>query len=190
MLTGEQIYLDLGCAFAQDIRKLVADGVESRNCYGADLRLTFMDLGYELFHDRETLESKFIEADIFDDGSELKQIYGEVDVVGASSFFHLFSWEEQKSVAHQVLKLMKPREGSLLVGRQVGSKTPDEKARRGGSGTRYRHNLESWRNMWKEVSDEAGVQVQVDGKEGDLPEWAKPFTEVGDLILHFSVRRM
>lgn len=190
MRTGKEVYLDLGCAFAQDIRQLVANGVNSKQCYGADLRLNFMDLGYELFRDRETLKSKFIEADIFDPQSALKQIYGAVDIIHAASFFHLFDWEEQKEVAHQVVKLMKPRKGSLLVGRQLGNKDPNEKKRHSRPGTAYRHDVDTWRRMWKEVGDEAGVRFQVDGKEGDLPEWAKPFAEEGDLILSFSVRRI
>ncbi|KAK5170100.1 uncharacterized protein LTR77_004684 [Saxophila tyrrhenica] len=192
MRTGEQVYLDLGCAFAQDIRRLVADGVDSSQCYGADLRLDFIDLGYDLFRDKDSLNSKFIEADIFDPDSPLKQLDGEIDIIGASSFFHLFSWEEQKSAAHQVLKLMKPRGGSLLVGRQVGAREPAEKARgvQIGAGSRFRHNLESWQKFWKEVGDEAGVQLQVDGTDKDIPDAYKNILTFGDLVLEFAVRRL
>ncbi|KAK1808712.1 hypothetical protein LTR12_016939 [Friedmanniomyces endolithicus] len=55
-----------------NLRRLVFDGVPSAQCYGADLRLEFLDLGYELFADRATLESKFIAADVFDEGSALR----------------------------------------------------------------------------------------------------------------------
>jgi SAM-dependent methyltransferase len=190
MRSGEQVFLDLGCAFAQDIRKLVADGVDSGQCYGSDLRLDYIELGYDLFRDKDSLKSKFIEADIFDPDSSLKELHGKVDIIGASSFFHLFSWDEQKKVAHRVVKLMKQQSGSLLVGRQVGSNEPAEKARRDGSGSRYRHNLESWKKMWQEVSHETGVRFNVDGLEIQLPEKFAHFREIGDLALQFTVRRV
>ncbi|KAK0271683.1 hypothetical protein LTR54_006729 [Friedmanniomyces endolithicus] len=163
LLTGTQIYLDLGSAFAQNLRRLVADGVPSSQCYGADLRLEFLDLGYELFNDRSTLKSKFIAADIFDEGSALRELDGRVDIVDASSFFHLFTLAEQKHVARRVLALLKPREGSLVVGRQVGNSRPEEYGMRSGEGTRYRHDVASWRGMWEEIGGEKGVGVEVWG---------------------------
>ncbi|KAK1027218.1 hypothetical protein LTS16_021690, partial [Friedmanniomyces endolithicus] len=146
-----------------NLRRLVADGVPSAQCYGADLRLEFLDLGYELFADRATLESKFIAADIFDEESGLRELDGKVDIVDASSFFHLFTLAEQKKVAHRVLALLKPRPGSLVVGRQVGNSRPGEYPRRSGEGTRYRHDVASWRRMWEEVGWERGVGVEVGG---------------------------
>jgi len=164
MLSGKQTYLDLGCAFAQDIRRLVADGVDSSKCYGSDLRLDFIDLGYELFNDRDSLKSHFIAADIFDEDSPLKQLYGQIDIIDASSFFHLFTLPEQKQVARSVIKLMRPQKDSLVIGRQVGNSDPKEFARRNGEGTRFRHDIASWRAMWDEVGDETGVKFDVGGK--------------------------
>lgn len=200
MLTGQQTYLDLGCAFGQDIRLLVADGVASEQCYGSDLRLDFLELGYDLFCDRETLKTKFIEGDVFNADSELRDLEGEVDIIDASSFFHLFSWDQQKLVARRVVKLLRPRRDSLLVGRQVGSTLPGEYVRRDGNGTRYRHNIESWRRMWTEVGEETGVQVKVDGRMSEMPDAIKtalggskedwrPEDERG-MRMEFSVRRV
>ena len=141
MRSGEETYLDLGCAFAQDIRRLVADGVDSSKCYGSDLRLDFIELGYELFRDRDTLQSKFLPADIFDASGPLDDIMGTVNIIGASSFFHLFNWDNQKKVALRVASLMKPEKGSLLVGKQVGHDEPGESPRKDGGGSSYRHNV-------------------------------------------------
>ena len=186
MKSGEQVFLDLGCAFAQDIRRLVADGVDSSKCYGSDLRLDFMELGYDLFRDRETLQSKFITGDVFDDDSPLKELDGKVDIVGASAFFHLFSLERQKVVARRVAKLMKPQKGSLVVGIQVGNDVPGEVPTKSG-GSRYQHNLESWRKLWDEVGEEMGVKFEVDGKATGLQVKFRP---VVDTALEFSVRRL
>lgn len=187
MRTGNQIYLDLGCAFAQDVRRLVADGVDSSKCYGSDLRLDFIEIGYEMFRDKDTLKTKFIAADIFDADSSLKELGGTVDIIGASSFFHLFNWDEQKTIALRVAKLLKPEKGSLVLGRQVGNEKAGEYPRRQGEGNRYRHNNESWRKLWNEIGDEIGVQFEVDGMSRPI---SLPFHDTGDSLLEYSVRRL
>ncbi|KAK3616917.1 hypothetical protein LTR56_025634 [Elasticomyces elasticus] len=194
MLNGDQTYLDLGCAFAQDIRRLVADGVDSSKCYGADLRLDFLELGYELFNDRNSLKSRFIAADIFDEDSPLKELYGQIDIIDASSFFHLFTLGEQKQVARSVIKLMRPRKDGLVVGRQVGNVNPQEYPRRNGLGTRFRHDIVSWRKMWDEVGEETGVRFNVGGDMQDVPNLG---TVVGAelegesaAMMEFYVRRL
>jgi len=194
MLGGDQTFLDLGCAFAQDVRRLVADGVDSRQCYGADLRLDFLQLGYELFNDRDTLKTRFIEADIFDQNSSLKKLDGQIDIVNASSFFHLFDLEEQKQVARSVIKLMRPRKDSLIVGRQVGNANPREVPRRDGAGSRFRHDVESWRQMWDDVGQEFGVKFEVDGRiqpVGSLGVKANISEADGEsaVMMEYSVRR-
>ncbi|KAJ5525833.1 hypothetical protein N7494_012483 [Penicillium frequentans] len=59
------IYIDIGCCFGQDLRQLVHDGIPSSQLIGLDIEGSLMDLGYELFCDRETLESKFMVAEIY-----------------------------------------------------------------------------------------------------------------------------
>lgn len=162
MRSGDGIYLDLGCAFGQDIRRLVADGVDSANCYGSDYQLDFIELGYELFNDQSTLKSQFIAADIFDDTSELNRLQSSVDIIGASSFFHLFNWDDQKKIAKRVVRLLRPHKDSLLVGRQIGDEIAGEKVRRSGSGSRYRHNAISWKSFWEEVGRETGATLEVE----------------------------
>lgn len=183
----QQIYLDLGCAFAQDIRRLVADGVDSANCYGSDYQLDFIELGYELFKDKATLKSEFIAADIFDANSALRDLEGSVDIIGASSFFHLFNWEDQKKIALRVVGLLKSRKGSLIVGRQIGDEVAGEKVRRSGSGSRYRHNADSWRRLWEEVGNETGTVFEVE--VATRPTKAT-FQDIGSIGMEFSVRRL
>ncbi len=77
------------------LRKLVADGVPTEHLYGCDLRPEFFELGYKLFRDKDTLKSKFIAADIFDPSSALSSLYGNIDIIYAGSFLHLFGYAEQ-----------------------------------------------------------------------------------------------
>lgn len=193
MNSGEQTYLDLGCAFAQDVRRLVADGVDSNRCYGADLRLDFIEIGYELFQDKQTLKSKFIAGDIFDPDSSLKELEGKIDIIDASSFFHLFDLPDQKVVARAVIKLMKPKQDSLVVGRQVGNLEADEYPKRNGKGTRFRHNIESWREMWAEVGREVDVTFDVQGSLTPVKNVREATDRPEDttaLMMEFSVRRL
>lgn len=193
MKTGNENLLDLGCAFAQDIRRLVADGVDSSKCVGADLRLEFLDLGYELFRDKETLKSRFIEADIFEEENALNSLYGKIDIINSSSFFHLFSLDECKRAARRCIKLFTGKKGNLLVGRQVGQEEAGEFARHSGE-LRYRHNIDSWRRMWTEVGEESGIVFKVDGHltdhQGFMPADATFVRDPGAKIMIFSVRRV
>lgn len=77
-----------------------------------------------------------------------------MDIVYAASIFHLFDWGQQVKVAERVVGLLKKRKGSVVVGRQRGNSTPMEyehKTNQGG--TMFRHNEESWREMWRLVAE-------------------------------------
>ncbi|CAF9913778.1 MAG: hypothetical protein ALECFALPRED_001367 [Alectoria fallacina] len=106
-----------------DIRKLVFDGAPSENILGADLRPEFIDLGYDLFCDRDTLKSKFLIGDVFDQTtcSAFRELDGKINIVYAASFFHLFNWEDQLGMTERVVRLLTPVEGSLILGRQMGN---------------------------------------------------------------------
>lgn len=160
---GDERFLDLGCCFGQEIRRVVADGVPSEKIYGSDLRQDFFELGYELFKDRETLKSQFIEADIFDPDSGLKEIDGKIDIIYAGSFLHLFGYEQQVQVCVRIVKLLREKPGSLLVGRQVGHvdagvmphrTNPDNKM--------FRQNVESFKEMWVTVGEMTGTKWKVE----------------------------
>ena len=123
----------------------------STSLYGAELRQDFIELGYELFKDRETLQSTFLVGDLFT-GKHFRELEeaGGVDVVYAASIFHLFDWGQQVKVAERVVGLLKKRKGSVVLGRQRGNNTPMEyEHRTNQGGTMFRHNEESWREMWR-----------------------------------------
>lgn len=58
------VFLDAGCAFGYVLRQLASDGAPAANLMGTDLRQGFLDLGYELFKDRDTFEGKFLAGDL------------------------------------------------------------------------------------------------------------------------------
>lgn len=67
-------FLDLGCCVGQVLRQLTFDGADSSRLFGADLEPRFMEMGYELFRDRDTLKSLFITGDILQDDKDMNEI--------------------------------------------------------------------------------------------------------------------
>ncbi|GAM82160.1 hypothetical protein ANO11243_001390 [Dothideomycetidae sp. 11243] len=195
--TNNQVLLDLGCCFGQDLRHFVYDGAPSENLYGCDLRLDFMNIGYDLFLDKNTLKSKFLAADVFDDQSALETLKGKIDIIVSSAFFHLFDLERQKVVARLVVRLLKPRKDSLLVGRQIGNLTPMRREYKHRPGTHvFRHNVETWKEFWNEVGEETGtrwdVQAELEGHQRmPVPSQTQEEIVDGDMRwLVFAVRRL
>lgn len=189
--SGEKL-LDLGCCFGQDIRRLVYDGAPSKNIYASDLRVNFWDYGYDLFLDKRTLKAKFIEADIFNADSALKQLDGTIDIISASSFFHLFLWDDQVKAAKRVVQLLKPVAGSMIIGQQGWQEEAKSFHMLKGHDL-FWHNLESWKRMWKQVGEETGTEWEIEAsvKPEDWSEMIKTRLVPPKLgYMKFTVRRL
>ncbi|CAN9227992.1 unnamed protein product [Alternaria alternata] len=190
--SGEK-FLDLGCCMGQDIRKLVHDGAPSEHMYASDLKKNFWGIGYDMFLDKSTLQTQFVEADIFDIDSALKQMDGKMDVINAASFFHLFDWDQQVKAAKRAVQLLKPVSGSLIVGRQGGKPEAGSFAHVMKEMTAFWHNPESWAKMWKQVGDETGTdwEVQAVLGEEDLSKRMKTsLVPAGTRFMTFTIRRV
>lgn len=121
----DEILLDLGCCFGQDLRKLAFDGVPLERIYGAELRPEFVELSYELFQDAEHMKSRLVVGDIFDiPNTGLANLAGKVDIIYASAFIHLFDWDSQVACCVGIVNLLKPQKGSLVFERQAGRSEP------------------------------------------------------------------
>ncbi|GAB7347547.1 hypothetical protein MBLNU459_g4438t1 [Dothideomycetes sp. NU459] len=190
--------LDLGCCFGQDVRKLVVDDAPAENLIGSDLRASFIELGYDLFLDKDTLKAKFIASDVFDPESELlKTERGSVSIVHAASMIHLFDLPTQKQVVKTIIDLLKPESGSLVVGRQVGSLVSGDKpSSLDPSKTMFWHDEATFAKMWHDVGKEVGgvkFEVAIGMKQND--EWTKTTNNPQEKdpnfrIMTFSVKRV
>lgn len=178
--SSSQVLLDLGCCLAQDLRKLVFDGVPSENLYGLDVEKGFIDLSYDLFNDHTTFKSQFVIADMLladvsrdsaldadssTDGlsadsipapTSLASLENRISVVVANSIFHLYNYADQLRLAKRVVRLLSPERGSLILGRQVGSSQPGEYNAVNNQGTRYAHDATSFRRFWGQVAEDIG----------------------------------
>ncbi len=198
---GEK-FLDLGCCLGQEIRQLVHDGAPSANTYGSDLYGGFMSVGYDLFKDKDRLETTFIEADAFDETSPLAELTGRMNIAYTGAFFHLFSLEEQERLAVRVVQLLAPQPGSLVIGRQSGSEEAGEQSRAGDTSGRkhFRHNPQSWKELWDRVGSATGsrwaVEADLSSREYTMsaPE-GRPLapalqSKISGLGLRYVVRRL
>ncbi len=160
-----QTLLDVGCCFGQDLRKLLVDGAPGSQLVGAELKPEFIDLGYDLFKDRETFAGRFVTGDVLDDtsASTLKALDGTIDIVHAASFLHLFGWNDQVKAAVRLVAFLKDKTGTMILGRQVGSSRPGESSHAAGAaGTTYSHDPKTFRKLWAEVETQTATKWKLE----------------------------
>lgn len=182
-----QKLLDMACCVGQTIRQLVADGAPAENIYGCDLQQGFIELGYKLFKDRDKLGAKFLVADIFDSNSALAGLTGQIDMIYAGSFFHLWGLEKQKEVSKAVARLLRPEPKSMILGRQIGAVEAAEQT--SATGTMYRHNVESFKKMWEEIGDDLGIKFNVEASLKTLTDTHSQWHTNGTRRIWFVIRR-
>lgn len=115
-----QTLLDLGCCLGQDLRKLAFDAGTSSNLIGADIEASFLQLGYELFQDRASLQAHFVTGSIFDEDF-LATRKGSIDIIYLGSFLHLFNLAKQRVIVSRLEELLVPRAGSVVFGRHIAA---------------------------------------------------------------------
>lgn len=187
--------LDIGCCFAQDIRRLIYDGVPSERLYGTDLNSDFMKLGYELFADKETCAAHFFAADVFQDGEEWDGVRGKMDFIYLGSFLHIFSWDDQLKICKRVIELLKPQKGSIVFGRQSANLKARE-VENVASGDKHapmiwRHDAESFKKLWHAAGQETDTKWNtwaelITVEEAKASNWVEP--DLRGLL--FKVERM
>jgi len=194
--SGDQ-FLDIGCCFGQDVRRLAFDGAPVQNLHGCDLEQPFIDLGYDLFLDEAKLpRTTFMTADVFADESRLDELVGKMDIVHVASFFHLFNLEDGTKAAKRVISLMRRRPGSMVLGRQMGNKVAGEMTRSSG-GLAYRHDPESFKKWWNDLGESMGTKWDVMVESGHRPvlkaekgEEHNSLMGPGAVILRFCMRML
>ncbi|KAF2104907.1 hypothetical protein NA57DRAFT_71108 [Rhizodiscina lignyota] len=163
----EPLFIDLGCCVGQDIRKLILDGAPVTRVYGADLLPPFIDIGYEMFRDADRFprDHFLAPANLLEDTPDdpLRRMDGRLTIVHISAVFHLFQLDNQTVTAKRIMRLLNRKAGKCLVlGADTANITSGFYTRTSGT-VRYRHNLESWTQLWKDVAKELpGCSVEVE----------------------------
>jgi hypothetical protein len=139
------------------------------------------------------LKSRFLVGDVFDASSPLSELNGKIDIIYAASFLHLFGYEDQVKVCKRMIKLLKEKKDSVVLGRQIGNSNAGELPQRNDpTKTRWRHNEQSFKKMWDEVGELTGSKWRVEvesepwaGESEGTNTWNDPST----IRLRFAVFR-
>lgn len=155
------LYLELGVCFGQEIRALLHAGVPSSRLYAADVEPAFIPMGYDLFRDEDKFPPSHqiapvdaLDLDNFQPDGRLGKFLGKVDILHLSAVFHLFDYEKQVALGRNLLPLM--RRGGVILGCHMGHVRPTEYPRDNG-GIIFRHNAESWEEIWMTKVTENGL---------------------------------
>lgn len=162
VLNGEKL-LDIGCCLGQEIRRMVVDGMPAENLYGCELKMELVNLGYEMFRDKEYLSSKFVVANIFEIPSKLDQLDGQISIVHAQYFFHLFTWDDQLRLANRLVRLSRPGCEFLIFGGHMGTNQEAEGCHP-DIGKFFMHSDGSWKRLWDQVGRETKTSWEVETK--------------------------
>ncbi|KAF8874712.1 hypothetical protein CPB84DRAFT_1797249 [Gymnopilus junonius] len=184
----DPIFLDMGCCFGNDTRKIVMDGWPAENVLASDLRQGFWDCGHELFNSTPTtFPVKFVQGDIFDPSflststkpefevseqrflptlMSLTPFRQHISAIHASAFFHLFAEDQQLELARRLAVLLVRKRGSIIFGAHVGRPVKGFREEVSGDNKErilmFCHSPESWCTMWKgEVFAGLGWNMQV-----------------------------
>lgn len=154
--------LDIGCCLAQDIRKLVFDGVPAENLYGAEYEAPFINVGYDLFRDRNTLKSQFMQADVLDDDPEapLNKLRGSMDIIHLGMVLHVFNRVEQLAALLRCIEILKPGPGALIIGQAVGHVQGKLSPSQGGK-FHFMHSDKTFRELISDLEDKSGAKFRV-----------------------------
>ncbi|KAL5002626.1 hypothetical protein BDV10DRAFT_181346 [Aspergillus recurvatus] len=147
LLSNPEIgFLDAGCCVEQEIRFLAHEHIASRQLYGLDMDKAFIDLGYQLFRDKDRLEATSTCGNLTkdDDSKALTQtLGGKIDIVFASSLLHLWNSETQLKATTRLVAGDYPLTGF-------------------NDGTQHRHKLESLKGLWHDIGQVTHTEWKVD----------------------------
>ncbi|OGM47643.1 hypothetical protein ABOM_004312 [Aspergillus bombycis] len=160
LLKSGALFIDLGCGVGQDIRRLVYDGVPGQNLIGLDLYGGFVDLGFELFRDKQSLGASFLIQSFFHDTVPLQQLMGQISVINSGYFMHLWDWDAQIRIGRRMMELL-PTAGGLVTGVHFGSQRSGRWVPDGGN-EMFLHDKDTLTAMWTEIGEVSGVQLNIE----------------------------
>ncbi|KAF4775227.1 methyltransferase domain-containing protein [Colletotrichum scovillei] len=161
-------HLDVACCIGQDIRKLVYDGVPSQNIVGLEIEKGFVDAGYELFRDKQSLQSEFIVADILDDeDGTLEDMVHQFDSAHLGMCLHLWNRDDQTKALLRVIRLLKAAPGVAILGHTIGHTDGIEVSLGMNGKPSLRHNVQTWGALWADLSEATGSCWKVEAEMYD-----------------------
>ena len=152
-------FLDIGCALGTDLRKMNLDGIPQKNLYGLDIEKGFINLGYNLFNDKNTNKMTFIIGNILDkDFIQQMKLESSFDIAYSSSVIHLLDNQQVKQFLSNSYRIV--REMGVFFGQTTG--LPEPREIQEASGRHYfLHSGDSLKEELKKIGfKEIKIQVK------------------------------
>jgi len=150
---SQKSYLDLGCCFGSDLRRLLVDGARIENIVGVEQFEEFIDYGCELYNDKEKLKSRMFVGNFLQDDFVVKlqdKIKIPVDVVHAGSILHLLYETEVNKLINTIYTLLKLN--GYIFGQTVADTHPHlASVDHNPNGIRYLHSPTSLKDLLASV---------------------------------------
>ncbi|KAI0543397.1 hypothetical protein F4679DRAFT_120070 [Xylaria curta] len=162
-----ETFLDVGCCLGHVVRQLIADGVPSERLYGTDLQASFLDLGYDLFCDRDSNRATFLVGDMLQEEElRLEKLTNKIDIIYASAFFHLFERDDQIKAGKRMVKFLRPEnQNAIIFGHNGGPKIVGWE--------KYVLDEETWGHMWDEIGRSTGTTWKTEMNVESSNDWIK-----------------
>ncbi|KAI7861723.1 S-adenosyl-L-methionine-dependent methyltransferase [Spinellus fusiger] len=161
------IFIDIGCCTGIDLRELMLSGYPAHALLGTDISSHYIECGYTLCRDKNTLPIQFLVGDIFDtnflspDGEEGLSVYRQrAGIVYAGSIVHLFdSVEHISRFLQSVIILLQP--GGLFIGAHVGSNCTVSVHRQLKNRTKHYFSIDTFRHLL-ETHGFTSIEIRTD----------------------------
>ncbi|KAI0932443.1 hypothetical protein AcV5_004332 [Taiwanofungus camphoratus] len=212
------IFLDIGCCFGNDVRKVIADGFPMEGVMASDLRAGFWQCGHQMFNTTpETFPVPFLPGDAFDTEflkpvppfysspenpvptlsslTTLNPLHGHISAIHGSMFFHLFDEARQLQLAKSLAGLLSPEPGSMILGAHIGGHEKTVIDMLVGADKvslkMFVHSPESWVEMWDgQVFKKGTVKVDASLREGGKVQLQRFEVDTKLWWLDWSVTRL
>jgi hypothetical protein len=128
-----------------------------------------MDLGYDLFKDRQHLKATLVQADLLKPllepvNTNLAKLKGTMDIIFLGSFLHLFHWDIGVTAVKHLVEMGKSKPSTMLLGQQIGSDVAGERIMPEPFPKAYRHSTVSIKQFFEQVGRETGTSWIVEAE--------------------------
>jgi SAM-dependent methyltransferase len=105
---SEARFLDLGCGFGTDIRRLIVDGWKEENVVAVDVIPDFWKYGLELYDDGEVLKTKALFGNVITEQKFVDTLHllGPFDHVWTGGVLHVFNREGTEAFVRVIFELL------------------------------------------------------------------------------------
>ncbi|KAK7919903.1 porphobilinogen deaminase protein [Apiospora marii] len=158
-------FLDVGCCLGPVVRQLASQGVPDDRLYGTDLHAGFLELGHELFGDRDRSRATYVAGDMLDENdARLDVLRGKIDIIYASAFFHLFEREGQLKAAKRMVGFLRADSPDVMIfGQNQGPKVEGWE--------KYVLDPGAWAELWEEVGQATGTRWRTEMEVESTDDW-------------------